>query len=184
MKATLIILLSVFSLVCNYSTAQNSKQNTGQNQQEVKNNVEHEVSTIILIRHAEKEDASTKDPSLSEKGKKRAEALVQLFKDISIDAFYATPYKRTTETITPIAKAKGKEVLRYNPSDKNSIAEMMQSGKGKKIMIAGHSNTLPPTVNALIGKNEFTTMDENEYGKIWIVVFKGNEVIDCSVLNY
>ena len=184
MKVILIILLSVFSLVCNYSTAQNTKQNTALNQQEVKNNVEHEVSTIILIRHAEKEDATTKDPSLSEKGKERAEALVQLFNDISIDAFYATPYKRTTETITPIAKAKGKEVLSYNPSDKNSIAEMIQSGKGKKIMIAGHSNTIPPMVNDLIGKNEFTTMDENEYGKIWIVVFKGNALIDCSVLNY
>ena len=51
-------------------------------------------------------------------------------------------------------------------------------------MIAGHSNTVPPLVNALIGKNEFTTMDENEYGKIWIVVFKGNALIDYSVLNY
>lgn len=184
MKAILIILLSVFSLVCNYSTAQNSKQNTGQNQQEVKNNVEHEVSTIILIRHAEKEDASTKDPSLSEKGKERADALVQLFQDISIDAFYATPYKRTTETITPIAKANGKEVLNYNPSDKNSIAEMIAAGKGKRMLIAGHSNTIPQLVNTLIGKNEFTTMDENEYGKIWIVVFKGNALIDYSVLNY
>ena len=27
-------------------------------------------------------------------------------------------------------------------------------------------------------------MDENEYGKIWIVVFKGNALIDYSVLNY
>ena len=101
-----------------------------------------------------------------------------------IDSFYATPYKRTMETITPIAKVNGKEILTYNPSDKNNIAEMIKAGKGKKIMIAGHSNTIPPMVNALIGKNEFTTMDENEYGKIWIVVFKGNALIDYSVLNY
>ena len=39
-------------------------------------------------------------------------------------------------------------------------------------------------LDAFDWKNEFTTMDENEYGKIWIVVFKGNALIDCSVLNY
>lgn len=184
MKTILIILLSVFSLFCIDTTAQNSKQYTAITPQQLKTNVEDEVSTIILIRHAEKEDATTKDPSLSHIGKQRAEALVQLFKDISIDAFYATPYKRTTETITPIAKAKGKEVLSYNPSNQKSIAEMIQLGKGKKIMIAGHSNTIPQLVNTLIGKNEFATMDENDYGKIWLLVFKGNDLIDYSVLNY
>ena len=175
MKPLLFLLFAVFSLSISQTAAQNNTQKTTS---------ENQVSTIILIRHAEKAEAHSKDPSLSDRGKKRAEALVQLFKEMPIDSFYATPYKRTTETITPIAKANGKEVLSYNPSDKNSIAEMIQSGKGKKIMIAGHSNTIPPMVNALIGKNEFTTMDENEYGKIWIVVFKGNALIDYSVLNY
>ena len=175
MKPLLFLLFAVFSLSISQTAAQNNTQKTTS---------ENQVSTIILIRHAEKAEAHSKDPSLSEKGKERAEALVQLFKEMPIDSFYATPYKRTMETITPIAKVNGKEILTYNPSDKNNIAEMMQSGKGKKIMIAGHSNTIPPMVNALIGKNEFTTMDENEYGKIWIVVFKGNALIDCSVLNY
>lgn len=175
MKAITIILLTIFSLFYNTSTAQNNKPNQ---------NPETQVSTIILLRHAEKAEATTKDPTLSDAGKQRAEALVKLFKDNPIAVFYATSYKRTTETITPIAKANGKEVLTYNPSDENSIAEMIQSGKGKKMMIAGHSNTIPQLVNTLIGKNEFTTMDENDYGKIWIVVFKGNELIDYSVLNY
>ena len=184
MKALLIIFLSIFSLFCNFSTAQNIKENIEKTQQELNLTVENEVSTIILIRHAEKAEAHSKDPSLSEIGKQRAEALVQLFKDTPIALFYTTPYKRTTETITPIAKANGKEVLTYNPSDKSSIAEMILAGKGKRMLIAGHSNTIPQMVNSLIGKNKFTNMDENDYGKIWIVVFKGNELIDCSVLNY
>jgi 2,3-bisphosphoglycerate-dependent phosphoglycerate mutase len=184
MKAILIILLSAFSLFCTNSKAQNLKHNIEETQQELKPTVENEVSTIILIRHAEKAEAKTKDPSLSAMGKERADELVKLFKDTPIAAFYTTAYKRTTETITPIAKDNGKEVLTYNPSDQNSIAEMIQSGKGKRMMVAGHSNTIPQMVNALIGKNEFTTIDESDYGKILIVVFKGNELIDYSVLNY
>ncbi len=166
------------------ATAQNSRQNTALTQHKLENNLENQVSTIILIRHAEKAEANAKDPSLSDTGNQRAEGLAKLFKDIPIDAFYATPYKRTIETITPIARANGKEILTYNPSDKNSTAAMINSGKGKRIIIAGHSNTIPQMVNTLIGKNEFTSMEESDYGKIWFLVFKGNELIDYSILNY
>ena len=179
MKSLLFFLLSIFSLINTHFTAQNTIQD-----KELKLIIENEVSTIILIRHAEKAEAHSKDPSLSAIGLQRAEALVQLFKDTPIALFYTTPYKRTAETITPIAKANGKEVLTYNPSDKKSIAEMIYAGKGKKMMIVGHSNTIPQMVNTLIGKNQFATLDENDYGKLFIVVFKGSELIDYSVLNY
>ncbi|MCW5911016.1 MAG: histidine phosphatase family protein [Cyclobacteriaceae bacterium] len=160
------------------------KQETETAQQKIQTNSENQVSIIILLRHAEKSEDGTKDPSLSDKGKQRANTFALFFKDASIDAFYATPYKRAIETIAPLAKAKGKEVLTYNPTDRNSFAEMIQAGKGKKIVIAGHSNTVPLMVNALIGKNEFTNMDENDYGKIWFLVFKGDKLIDYSILNY
>ena len=180
MKAVVFILISTFSLLFTDTTAQNSKLN----KQELKTNVENQVSTIILIRHAEKSESNTKDPALSDAGIQRAIALAKLFEDTPISFFYATPYKRTIETITPIAKLNGKDVLSYNPADKNSVAEMIQSGKGKRMMIAGHSNTIPQMVNMLIGKNQFANMEESDYGKIWILIFKGNELIDYIVLNY
>lgn len=39
-------------------------------------------------------------------------------------------------------------------------------------------------LDVLIGKNKFAAIDENEYDKVWIVLFKGNALKDCSVLNY
>ena len=39
-------------------------------------------------------------------------------------------------------------------------------------------------LDALIDKNKFATIDENEYGKVWIVLFRGNSLNDFSVLNY
>lgn len=145
---------------------------------------EDQVSTIILLRHAEKDDDDPKDPSLSEKGEQRAQLLARLFQDVQIDAFYATPYKRTKETIGQLAQAQGREVQLYDPADKNALAEMVNKNKGKKIVIAGHSNTIPHMVNILTGKNEFSDMAEYEFGKIWLLVFKGDELIDQSVLNY
>lgn len=142
------------------------------------------VSKIILLRHAEKANDDPRDPSLSEKGKERAALFAHLFKDIAIDAFYATPYKRTVETISVLANANGKEIFTYNPTDKNGISAIIQAGKGKTIVITGHSNTIPPMVNALIGKEEYPLMDDQEYGKIWLLVFKGDDLVDRMVLNH
>lgn len=165
MKSALIIL---FSLFCAVNTSAQ----------------EAAVSKIILVRHAEKATDDPRDPSLSEKGKQRAVLLAGLLKDVPVDAFYATPYKRTTETISVLATANGKEISKYNPMDKKGISALVQAGKGKTIIIAGHSNTIPPLVNSLIGKEEYPLMDDNDYGKIWILVFKGDELVDRTVLNY
>lgn len=145
---------------------------------------EHVVTKIILIRHAEKSNDDPKDPSLSEEGEQRAERLARLFSEVSFDAFYATPYKRTIGTISPLANMQGKKIQMYNAADRNQILEIFDSGKGSAIIVAGHSNTIPPMVNLLIGKDKFPELDESEYSKIWVLVFKGDLLIDCSVLNY
>jgi len=142
------------------------------------------VSKIILVRHAEKATDDPRDPSLSEKGLLRASLLAALLKDVPVDAFYATPYKRTNQTIAVLAEANGQKVQTYKPMDNGNLAEMVRAGKGKTIVIAGHSNTVPPMVNTLIGKEAYPLMDDDDYGKIWILVFKGNELVDQTVLNY
>lgn len=142
------------------------------------------VSKIILVRHAEKANDDPRDPSLSEKGKERAALLASLLKDVAVDAFYATPYKRTIETLSVLAEANKKNVLTYNPTDKNEITALFRANTGKTLVIAGHSNTVPPMVNLLIGKNEYPLMNDDDYGKIWILVFRGDELIDSTLLNY
>src|SRR5690606_37698994 len=61
------------------------------------------TTKIILVRHAEKENDGSKDPSLSAEGQKRAEKLNEFLSDTKIDGLYATPYKRTLETLKVIS---------------------------------------------------------------------------------
>src|SRR6266446_2098902 len=63
-------------------------------------------STILIVRHAEKADA-TKDPDLSEAGRARSEGLAKTLRDANITAIYATEFKRTQQTAAPLAKALG-----------------------------------------------------------------------------
>src|SRR3989454_12655624 len=66
------------------------------------------VTTVILIRHAEKViDPNNNDPDLSPAGQTRAQELVRMFGDAGINAIYATQYKRTQQTVKPLADKLG-----------------------------------------------------------------------------
>src|SRR5215831_5142150 len=66
------------------------------------------VTTIILVRHAEKIiDPADPDVELSPAGEGRARELVDLFGDSGINAIYATQYKRTQQTVKPLADKLG-----------------------------------------------------------------------------
>ncbi|MBN8650467.1 MAG: histidine phosphatase family protein [Cytophagales bacterium] len=127
------------------------------------------ITTVILVRHAEKGTDDPKDPELSEAGKQRAQHLAQVLKEIKVDAIYSTPYKRTRNTVTPLAEAKGVSVLNYNPSKKEEIDQMLQKFAGGTIVIAGHSNTVPDLANYLTGKTEFHNFDDSDYDNLLVV---------------
>ena len=62
------------------------------------------VTTIILVRHAEKIiDPSNNDVDLSPAGQARAHEIVRRFGDAGVNAIYATQYKRTQQTVKPLA---------------------------------------------------------------------------------
>lgn len=65
------------------------------------------VTTFILVRHAEKDmTQSTPDPDLSAEGHARARRLALLFEKTEIAAVYSTPFKRTRQTVEPLAAGK------------------------------------------------------------------------------
>ena len=56
---------------------------------------QNEVTTFILVRHAEKGKDDPRDPNLNEEGIKRAQALNTLLAQADVAALYSSPYKRT-----------------------------------------------------------------------------------------
>ncbi|MBX2896120.1 MAG: histidine phosphatase family protein [Cyclobacteriaceae bacterium] len=127
------------------------------------------ITTVILVRHAEKETDDPKDPELSESGKQRAQRLAEVLKEIKVDAIYSTPYKRTRYTVAPLAEAKGLSVSTYDPSKKEEIDQLLQKFAGGTIVVAGHSNTVPDFANYLTGKTDFQNFDDSDYDNLLIV---------------
>lgn len=145
---------------------------------------QEQITRIIIVRHAEKKEDGSKNPSLSEEGKIRAERLNKMLSDFPIDKLYATPYARTKETLEPIAKTRKLEINKYGPLDKEFAKNLVHNEMGKTILLAGHSNSCPPLVNLLIKEDKYNILDESDYGKIWILTFRNEQLSDCLLLNY
>lgn len=128
-------------------------------------------TTFILVRHAEKADDGTRNPPLNEDGKVRANDLASLLANQEITALYSTPFKRTEETLQPIAEARGLEIMTYDPFAKDQwLVNLAKNHAGGTVVISGHSNTIPALANALLGSETFEQFDESDYTNLIIIV--------------
>jgi len=138
-------------------------------------------TTIVLVRHAEKAQDGTDNPSLSEKGQTRALALAFALKEFRFDEVYSTPYKRTRETVAAIAASNQLTTVNYEAHNEAFVGSLL--GKGKKtVLISGHSNTIPALVNQLIGEDRFKNLEDWEYDYLFIATL-GNDTT-LQVLHY
>lgn len=126
-------------------------------------------TTILVVRHAEKETSSSGDPDLSAEGKARAATLDRMLREVSVNHVFSTTYKRTRQTVTPLAERLGVEVRDYNPSAQEAFAAALKKYEGQTILVAGHSNTVPALVNHLIGERKYQDLPEDEYDNLYIV---------------
>ena len=107
-------------------------------------------SRVLLLRHAEKSDDDPQDPSLSEAGRARARSLDQLLGAVRAAKLYATSYRRTRETLAPLAERIGVEPELYDGHDlEGLIRHLSQIDPALLVVVAGHSNTTPALAKAL-----------------------------------
>lgn len=142
------------------------------------------LTKIIALRHAEKAADGAEDPPLSEPGRQRAERLKKLLADISIDVLYSTKYKRNMQTLQPIAADRGLDISTYEVHDMSFVERVLREARGKTVLVAGHSNTIPDLVNAWIGEEKYAQLPDAEYSKIWMLTFEGERLVDCVLLNF
>jgi 2,3-bisphosphoglycerate-dependent phosphoglycerate mutase len=143
-----------------------------------------QTKTIILVRHAEKADATSQDPELSAEGKQRAERLVKVAGKYKPGAFYSTNFKRTRDTLAPLAAKRKQTVAIYDARKPAELLDLIIKSKIKRHIVAGHSNSVPGLANFIGKKDVFKNLDESEYGVIWIIRMKSGQIVKTEVLPY
>lgn len=166
MKNTLIILL--FISIAVETHAQNNP-----------------ITTLILVRHAEKGSDGSDDPDLKPEGNERANKLALLLTNTKVDAVFSTRFKRTKNTVTPTATEKKLEVQIYDAVKPEFIDGLISRYAGQTILVGGHSNTVPQFVNLLTGTDEYKTFPDTEYGNVFIVsVVERGKSAKVTILHY
>lgn len=129
-----------------------------------------EPTTVYLVRHAEKDisNPSEENPDLTAAGKARAEALRSLLNGEEVHALYATKYIRTINTLKPLADERALEIRQYEGHDFNGIRQrLLQEHRGQTVVIAGHSNTLLPMIEAFGAKRPVSDISDSEYNHVF-----------------
>jgi broad specificity phosphatase PhoE len=125
------------------------------------------VTTVVLVRHAEKVDDST-DAELSDAGRARAGALASALRDLQLAAVYTSEYRRTAATVAPLCAARSLTPIAVHAADAVDLAARIRREQpGKTVLVCGHSNTLPKVLKAL-GVDEATIAD-GEFDRLFVV---------------
>ncbi len=129
---------------------------------------EREVSTYILVRHAEKDFGS--DPVLTAEGSERADQLMRMLKNVDLDLIYSTDTRRTQLTAAPTATDHKLPVFSYDAQTLPAFSRLVRSkGKGKTTLIVGHSNTTPMMANLLTATDDYPRFSELDYTNFYVV---------------
>lgn len=151
--------------------------------------VKAQTTTVILLRHAEKDTTQPNatmmkaDPPLTKAGEARAVQLLTVLNAYQPDMVYSTNYARTKATVTPLAQKFAKDIVVYNPNDLVKFADELRLQKGKTIVVAGHSNTTPALVNALLKEKKYDSLPDSVYNKLWVVTINGDTITD-RIIEY
>ena len=127
-------------------------------------------TSVYLIRHAEKirTDKNERDPLLNKSGLLRAKKWSEIFEKIEINKILSTDTKRTISTVIPTSKEKKIKIELYRPEEIN-YESFLEKNKGKKVLIVGHSNTIPETTNILIKKKIYNQIEDNNNSNLYFV---------------
>ena len=131
-------------------------------------------TTVIVIRHAEKDTVNAADPALSAAGEARAALLARMFGEPRavgrLDAIYVSATLRSRLTAAPLGLRLGIAPIVAGADDPKGLARrVLRENSGKRVMVIGHVNTVPGIVASLSGRNDIPPIDERDFATMYVV---------------
>ncbi len=125
------------------------------------------VTTVILVRHADRTGSAEE---LNTAGLVRAQELARILDETNISVIYTSTAIRTQQTASPISTQMGINTITYDTSNLPALVdEIKTTHKGKVILVVGHSNTVPQTINLLGVTPTLTDIPSAEFDNLYIV---------------
>lgn len=141
-----------------------------------------DVTQIYIIRHTEKTSDTAENPDLSAAGIERAQYWKKVLQHIQFDQVFTTEFKRNIQTAELISNDSSVKPELYHPMSFD-ILRFINLIKGQKVLIIGHSNTIPDMVNRLIDETKYPPMSHKNYNVLYLVTINKNGDTSSSMLH-
>lgn len=127
-------------------------------------------TTVVLVRHAERQSIFDGDSPLAEAGQQRARALVPLLAGYHPVALYTSELKRTQQTLAPTAARLGLVPLVRPKDGTGALAgEILRSQRGRTVIVCWHHDLMKKLARALGVKGPVPYWSLYTYDRLWIV---------------
>ncbi len=128
------------------------------------------VTTLVIVRHAEKADEADADSPISEAGQARARALVPQLAAFHPDGLIVSQRRRTAETLAPLAAhLKLVPMVRDNGKVAELAAELRKDFRGRCVVIGWHHGPHEPLARALGVEGQLPVWTSSTYDRIWVI---------------
>lgn len=142
------------------------------------------MRTILLVRHADIDlPPSSTDPTLNATGKERSEELAFIAGHAGVSTIFTSTFVRTIQTAAPLATRLGIST-RVAPEAAALAREVLSGSLGDTILIAGHSNTVPPMIEALGVASPGPVIGERDFDNLYVVTATGAGEAELLCLKY
>jgi broad specificity phosphatase PhoE len=138
---------------------------------------------VFVVRHAEKDTAVKGDASpLTARGQERARTLARLLHDAGITRVFSTPTRRTMDTAAPVAAIDSVRLVLVGRTP-DLVQSLRELPWGERVLVVGHSNTVPEIVSQLSGRPPVPIPDA-EHDRLYIVTLRRGGPPDVVLLRY
>ncbi len=133
---------------------------------------------IYLVRHGKAGDrlgwaGDDRLRPLSKKGRRQAARLAERFEDIAVPRVLSSPFVRCIETVRPVAKARGLEVVLSEALGEGSsfldVIELLDAVPDSTVLCS-HGDVIPETISAFFRRGlEISGPEDWRKGATWVL---------------
>ena len=134
---------------------------------------------VVLVRHAEPATGGD-NPGLSAAGRRRAATLAEMLAGAGITAIFTSELRRTKDTAAPLAA-----LLSIRPveiADAPAAAARQVKAAGKRVLVVGHTNTVPQVIEALGGPAN-VVINAKEFDRMFVLQVPANRAASLLTLQ-
>lgn len=123
-------------------------------------------TTLVLVRHADRDGQLD---ALTTAGTARAQELAHVGIKTQFAAIYRSDTNRSRDTAAPLAMASGLTPIVYPANNVDQlVTTIFADHRGDKVLVVGHSNTVPNIIKAA-GGPALPDIDQEEFDNLFVL---------------